>query len=283
MSLVDGYGALQKIAFIMCVYCNDSPQRFVAAVQSMVKQDYDGVAPHIYLGVDGEIPKEIESYIQKNYDLFYKVVKNDNNLGLAKTLNKLIDLLEDESYIFRMDADDISNQNRVKKQVSFFKENRDVSMVGSAVYEVNEKNNDKILRTYPKNDAQIREYIWKASPFAHPTVAFKKDVFDIGLRYPCDVPYNEDIGFWFNAIQRGLKGANIAEPLYRLTVSPSFYKRRSYQKSKVELLVYCKGLWRLYGISWKYIFPFLRFVSRLFPGRVVEKLYSSKLRSKLLN
>ncbi len=64
--------------------------------------------------------KMFNHIINDNKDIFYKIIKNKYNMGLAKTLNKLIEVLEDEEYIFRIDADDICRSDRVQKTLMKF-------------------------------------------------------------------------------------------------------------------------------------------------------------------
>ena len=47
-----------------------------------------------------------------------KVIKNEKNLKIVKSLNNMIEVAQGK-YIARMDADDISLPERIEKQVSF--------------------------------------------------------------------------------------------------------------------------------------------------------------------
>ncbi len=47
----------------------------------------------------------------------HKTVRNESKLGLARSLNRLLDSLEDEDFVFRMDSDDYSHTDRISRQV----------------------------------------------------------------------------------------------------------------------------------------------------------------------
>ena len=83
----------KKVAFIMTVYRNDKLEYFKEAVESIEKQDYGFENINIYLGIDGKIPNDIEMYINENSNAFYKIIRNSKNMGLAYTLNRLIENL----------------------------------------------------------------------------------------------------------------------------------------------------------------------------------------------
>ena len=68
----------------------------------------------------------IESYIDKRV----RLVHNEENIGLIKTLNKGIELARGK-YIVRMDADDIAELNRIEIQVNYMEKNNDVAVAGS--------------------------------------------------------------------------------------------------------------------------------------------------------
>jgi len=54
---------MEKVAFIMSVYKNDKLEYVKEAVESIINQDYGFENINIYLGIDGEIAKDIEDYI----------------------------------------------------------------------------------------------------------------------------------------------------------------------------------------------------------------------------
>lgn len=265
------------LAFLICVYRADSPSNFTIAVDSILKSKKPlNTKVNIYLHIDGDIPSELEKAIESFS--FYKVVKSDKNVGLAIGLNKLISILEDESYVFRMDSDDIMSADRIEKQVDYLEANKSVDFIGSNMKEfVGDKSNIVSHRKYPEKN--LINYMCKAAPFAHPTMCFRRNFFSKFGEYPVDYPLNEDIAFWSKALLNGAVGTNIQSVLlyYRADTS---YNRRSYSKAVSELRVYFTHCLKLKKLP---ILPFVRFVFRLFPRRLIKTIYQSKVREIFLN
>ncbi len=200
-----------KVAFIITVYKNDKLEYFKEAIESIINQDYGFEDINIYLGIDGQLSNELEAYIKNGKNLFYKIVRNEENNGLAYTLNKLIDNLENEEYIFRMDSDDICKLDRVSKQINFMEKNKSIEILGGAIEEKNENGKIRMIRTYPKSNQEAKNYIYKASIFAHPTVCFRKSFFDKGFRYNIKYRFSQDLELWYKALRYNIKISNLDE------------------------------------------------------------------------
>jgi cellulose synthase/poly-beta-1,6-N-acetylglucosamine synthase-like glycosyltransferase len=266
----------------MSVYKNDKSAFFEEAITSIISQSYGIENIRIYLAVDGEIPQEIENIIEKNKKYFYKIKRIVPNQGLANALNVLIDSLEDEEYIFRMDSDDISRTDRIKMQVEFMENNGSVEICGTSIEEFLE-NGDKNIRRYPSTNEKILANIHKASPFAHPSVCFRKSALQKLEKYPTKYYLGEDIALWFEAAKKGVKMANLQEIALNFRIQNNFYKRRSLSKALSEFTVYWNGTIEMFGVSPKLLFPVARLISRLMPRFVIKWTYSSNLRKRMLN
>lgn len=271
---------MKKAAFIITVYQNDKLEYFTQAVESIVRQDYGFENINIYLCIDGIIPADIRNYIDENKNLFYKLVQNDENRGLAYSLNKLIDVLENEEYIFRMDSDDICKPDRVSKQMKMMLSNIHIDIVGGAIQEIDEEGCTKMVRTYPKNTEDAKKFIAKASIFAHPTVCFRRSFFEKGFRYQTKF-FPEDLYLWFDALAKGIDVSNIDDIVLNFRTSNNFYNRRSYSWSIKEFKVYWHGIKKLYGYNWRLIYPIARIFIRLLPSNGVKIIYNSSMRRKL--
>jgi len=272
---------IQKIAFIMTVYKNDNLEFFKEAVESIVAQDYRFENINIYLGIDGALPKESQEYINSS-SYFYKVIQNEQNRGLAYTLNRLIEVLEEEEFVFRMDADDICKFDRVGKQVDFMEENKNISILGGAIEEFGENGVVNMTRTYPKTTKEAKQFIVKASIFAHPAVCFRKSFFEKGFMYSEQYRFSQDLALWYDALANSFEVSNLDDVVLQLRVTKDFYKRRSYKKAFGEFGIYYKGIKKLYGYNWRVVYPIARLITRLMPVGIVKLIYSEKFR-KVLN
>jgi len=77
--------------------------------------------------------------ILKSYDdPRIRIINNEENIGLTKSLNKGLKIAKGE-YIACMDEDDISMPERLEKEVEFLEQNRNVGLVGTDYFMINEK------------------------------------------------------------------------------------------------------------------------------------------------
>jgi len=263
----------------MSVYKNDKPDLLKKALDSIVEQTYPSEKIRIYLGIDGEISKELEGIIA-SYNIIYKIQRNEKNIGLGPTLNRLVNILEDENFIFRMDADDVSLPNRFETQVKYMLENPKIDILGTAIVEINAKGEELGVRTYPHKN--IEKYIAKGPPLAHPTVCFRRNVFE-KINYSLTLRITQDVALWFQALENDFCIYNLPDILYQFLVNDSFFKRRNYKKSFGEFYVTCKGVWSLHKITWLYVFPIAKLICKLLPEKFMMLAYRSNLRKRLLN
>lgn len=268
------------VAVLLSVYNNDRLVWFREALDSMLCQTYGREYILIYLGIDGPIEGEIRGYIKDNKKLFFKVIESDKKIGKPRVINRLIECLEDEEFVFKMDADDISIENRFEKQFLVLREHPEVDIVGSAAVEIDEHGCEIFRRYYPTESSDLKDYICKASPVANPTVCFRRCVFDRIEGCPVRYRYNEDLALWFQCIKEGIVLSNISVPLLYFRVADSYYKRRR-RGALSEFAIYMKGIWSLRGLSFKLFFPFIRLIFRALPVMFVRSIYRSNLRSKL--
>lgn len=237
----------------------------------------------IVLVEDGPLTPELYEVIdefQKEVGNVLTLVKNETNQGLAKALNKGIGFIRTD-LIARMDSDDTSDKRRFVYEIEYMDKHPDVMILGGSIQEMDENKNFLSQRHYPKMYEEVRKYIWRGSPVAHPTTVMRKCIFQ-SLSYNEKVGQNEDLALWFNALEKGIKIENIEEVVYYFRMSSGCYKRRSKKKAWKEFEIFIKGLWNLYGFSFKYIYPCARLVFRLCPYSMVKYFYGSKMRRKLL-
>ncbi len=219
---------MKKLAVIMSLYKKDKFKYFKKAVDSILEQtftDFD-----LFIQCDGVVDKECKKYIYSLEDKRIIFRERQENKGLAKSLNELLleeILPKNYEYVARMDADDICVSDRFEKQVSFFKTNNSVDIMGSFIEEIDE--NDKFIQKviYPINHKEMRIFLGRRNPLAHMTVMFRRSYFDkVGI-YPEDTYLDEDTMFWFNGFKNGCIFANIPEVMVRVRVDMDFYKRRN--------------------------------------------------------
>ena len=158
----------------MSIYKNDKSEYLEQAIKSILNQT---VTPNeIVIVKDGPISMELEQVItklMKEYE-FFKIISLKENQGLGDALNKG---LEQCTYdiVARMDADDISVNNRFELQIKEFEDDPDLDLLGAYISEfISEPNMSISVREVPLEYDQICKYIKTRNPFNHVTVMFKK-------------------------------------------------------------------------------------------------------------
>ena len=269
---------LIKVAVFLPLYEKDSHLWFSDSLDSIFLQlPIEPYEFHVYLGIDGPINSNHESVVTKFSDKIYCIVRSEKNNGLASNLNKLIDMLDDEVFIFRMDADDRSINERFRRQLEFFCCNPLVDIVGSSMVIIDE-NDNRIngLTSYPLEHEQIIGYFPFGNPIAHPVVGMRRAVLEKLGGYRVNF-FPEDLDLWYRAAAAGFRFANIQEPLLEFRVAGEVAHKRGRSWAFREFKVNLHGLFhlnKLYMIG----VPLMRLCVRLSPHFLINFLYKIRFR-----
>lgn len=272
---------MDKIAVALSVYKNDSVKYLRQAVNSILNQTVRGF--DLFIQVDGSVELDMEETLKlynklDNVFVFF----HTDNLGLATRLNNTIDHIIDNNlyrYFARMDADDISREDRFDCQLLFLKKNTDVGIVGSDVIEINEIGHDVFYKKMQALHSQLVTNIIKRCPVNHPSVMIDLNVFrKTGLRYDCRLKNTQDYYLWIDFIAAGVVFANINEPLLKFRVDSNFHSRRGVKKAVNDLKsrLYAFNKLDVLTIS-NMLHTFSLFILRLSPS-YIKKLAYRKLR-----
>lgn len=148
------------ISVLLSVYKSENPSYLDRALQS-IWTDQTLKPNEIVLIEDGPLGDELLAIIQKWKDSLsnrLQILRNEQNLGLTKSLNKGIQYIKSD-LIARMDSDDISEPTRFEKQVGYLEEHPEVDVVGGSLQEFNEGNDCLNIRHYPQTPEESRKYI----------------------------------------------------------------------------------------------------------------------------
>ena len=221
---------MMKFSVLMSVYKNDNYIFFEKALKSVTtEQTYK---PHqVVIIKDGWVDTAIDDVIndvaKHNPEIEFSVTQNENNLGLAASLNKGIDLCKYE-WIARMDADDIAVPERFEKQCRYILENGNVDIVGGMISEFLESPNDIVSeRRLETIHNRIVGYSKHRTPMNHMTVFYKKEKLIAAGKYDETYGKLEDYKLWIDLIICGAIFANIDEILVYVRIGNGFYSRRS--------------------------------------------------------
>jgi len=176
------------------------------AIDSVISQSYSNI--EIIIVNDGSTNPEVEEICLKYLDKILYLKKR--NGGVASALNYAINVAKGE-YIARMDGDDISYPDRIYKQVEFLEKNKDIDICGTN-YEYIDANDLVIWSSnLPLDDFEIKIQNIFHNSLCHPSIMFRRGVFDDYLRYDENAKA-EDYELWLR-IERKVKFANLKETL----------------------------------------------------------------------
>lgn len=180
------------------------------AIESILEQTYNNFE---FLIINDGSTDNSEDIILSFDDSRIVYVKNEHNIKLIDTLNKGINIAKGE-FIARMDADDISLQNRLEMQVHFLMNNSTVGLLGSGFEIIN---GDKRI-SYYQDDKDLRLSLCFYNCFLHSSVMFRKEILSKNnLSFNKNYLHAEDYKLWTEVICKS-KVANLKEVLVRYRI-----------------------------------------------------------------
>lgn len=265
-----------KIAVVMSVYKGDDLAHLKSSVESIIRQSYENFT--FFILADGQLLSDAEQYLSSVSDGRVVFRKRSVNLGLAASLNELIDMAlvtDSFAYVARMDTDDVSGPDRFKVQVKFLDDHPGIGIVGSWYEEIDSDGRVTGTVKLPTTHDQLIPFMARRSPFAHPTVMARAQLFRHGFRYNATYRFFQDYDLWVRLAAAGVKFANIPEYLLGFRADHNFYRRRaSFARARNNSLTSFRHIrnFRLYAPRYL-ISPFLLFILRLAPPALVRLAY----------
>ena len=205
---------MPKVTVLMAVY---NGERFLReAMESVLCQTFRDFQ---FLIINDGSTDKTRDLILSYDDTRIVLVDNKHNVGQTRTLNRGLELATGE-LIARQDADDVSEPERLAKQVAFLESHSKVALLGTWYKEIDVHGSVIGKRKLPCDTIDIRWSLLFFCPFVHSSVMFRKSVVSeqIGF-YNEALAYSQDYELW-HRIARRLPVANLPEPLVRLRTSP---------------------------------------------------------------
>ena len=259
-----------KVSVIMGVYNMANKESIVKlAIESILNQTYkdfefiicdDGSSDDTY-NVVKNIVKGDERII---------LLKNEKNKGLAYSLNRNIKKSKGK-YIARMDSDDISENNRLEKQIEFLDNHSEYVMVGCNLLLINDKGiwGKRILVEKPSK----KSFLF-TSPFCHPSMVMRRKILDSINYYKVEkiTRRAEDYDLFMRIYARGYKGYNMQDFLYQFREDDETYKRRAYKYRWDEVQIRYRGFNLLGLMPWAIPYVIKPLIVGLIPQKILAKL-----------
>lgn len=265
-----------EIDIIMGIF--NCEEYLAIAIESVLNQSFKKI--RLIMCDDGSTDNTYN--VAKKYAEKYKnqivLLKNNKNLGLNYTLNKCLDY-SDAKYIARMDGDDLSKIDRLKKEYDFLEKNKEYSFVSSNA-ELFDENGIWGVTNY--NEKPTKYDFVKISPFCHAAVLIRsKDLKDVkGYSIDDKLLRVEDYHLWFKLYSKGYKGYNIQECLYSIRDDRNATIRRNWKNRKNEYYVRKIGFKMIKVPLYLRFYKYRPIILGLIPRQIYEILHRNKLRKK---
>lgn len=261
-----------KVSLIMSVHNGATHLR--ESIESILTQTFRNF--EFIIINDGSIDLSlniIKEFAQK--DSRIKIVTNEKNLGLTKSLNRGI-LVSIGEYVARMDNGDISYPTRFEKQVAFLDTNPEHCMVGSFANFTNDNSEVIGQLKYPTSHEDISRGLIRHNLFVHSSVMMRRDALDkVGL-YNEDWRYAQDYELFFRMIQVG-KVANIPEALVSYRISEeSITKSKNKKQVMFAIRARYEAIKRRQYSTVSFVFLIAPFIGYLLPyglKQTIKKIF----------
>ena len=261
-----------KVSVIMPFYnCEKYLDKAISSILNQTFQDFEFI-------IINDASTDRSDEIVKKYltDKRIVYIKNCERKGIVYNLNKGIEIAKAD-IIARMDGDDISEPQRLEVQYQFLQRNPNIALVGCFVKLINEKGEICGRKIKPITHEEIKKDILIYSPFVHPTIMIRKDVFKkVGFYREQYYVWAQDIDLWYRIIFSGYEVANIPQYLYQYRITDNsvvFKYARQVALKNFRLRKEAIKEFKLKPSLKEYFFMYLHlFLGLILTGRRKEKL-----------
>jgi hypothetical protein len=210
------------VSVVMSVY-NDG--KYVRdALESILGQSFTDFE---FLIVDDGCTDNTRAIIAEYNDRRIRLIINEQNLGLAPSLNKAI-RLSDAKYFARQDADDISLPDRLSREVDYLESHPEVALVGSPAIVIADNGEPRGFWPVVTEDIDLKWGLLFMSSFVHSSIMARRSVVEQAGCYTEDPQkaFVEDYELWCR-INRISRSANLPVPLLKFRQNPTSVSART--------------------------------------------------------
>ncbi|MBN2531986.1 MAG: glycosyltransferase [Spirochaetales bacterium] len=267
------------VSVIMSVY--NSARYMKYAIESILNQSYKDIEFLIMDddSLDGSV-SILKQYEKK--DSRIRVMENKINYGLTVSLNTLIRNTKGE-LIARMDADDISKEKRLEKQIQLFKTDENLDIAGTFAEDIDKDFNVIRHRKVPVEDSDIKRMLPLMNPLNHPSVMFRKSIISRIGYYNERFRTTQDYDLWFRAAAAGLKFHNLPEYLLQYRVDDNYMKKKAWKYRWTEYRIRISGYKKIKLPIYKWVYGFIPIILGVIPENLFTLLKKLDPRNKFLH
>ncbi len=193
---------MPTLSVVMSTY-NESEQHLRGAVESILNQTFTDFEFLIVL--DNPNNQQLATILTEyaSRDSRINLIRNEQNLGLVRSLNKALQHATGE-FIARMDADDFSYPERLALELEYL-QSHSLDIIGGLIHRMDEEGsvlpNSGTRHYSPKQITHLLNY---GSYLPHPTWMVRKHVYDALGGYR-EMPKCEDYDLLLRARNAGFK------------------------------------------------------------------------------
>ena len=183
---------MPKVSVLMPVY-KTKEEYLRAAIESILTQTFTDFE---FLILD-DCPEDDRGAVVRSYkDKRIKYFKNNKNLGISASRNKLINMAKGE-YLAVFDHDDISLPERLTREAAYLDEHPETGVVASQVKNIIKQHASK----NPADDADIKLALMRNCVIPHPASMIRKSVLtENNIYYEERFSPAEDYALWCRLI-----------------------------------------------------------------------------------
>ncbi len=264
------------VSVIMATF-NESAVFVDASIKSILTQSYQNL--ELLIMDDSTNEETIECIDKFDVDDRVKVIRKNNRMGLSGARNVgLANSLGE--YIAIMDGDDVSMQDRIMHQVQYLKDNPECYVLGGQMRIIDENGTVISERHYPVGGIKLKIFAAVRNPISHPTVMFRRELFDKGFKYDETLEMSEDLDLWLRVMNADYEIRNLDEFVINYRVGTDFTVKRTSKKQKKYMADVRKK-------NWSFSHPFFSVTSvvagmvfRATPSSTLTGIYNKENRKK---
>lgn len=194
---------MPEISILMSIF-NETKEEIFSSINSLIAQSYKDFEIILVNNnpLNDDYSSLMEDLAKKDYRI--KTIVNEQNIGLAMSMNKAANLASGK-YLFRMDSDDVCGPDRLNTELDILNKN-DADLVFTNYSKIDSNGIDiefgKPALPPDIKDNNLLESIIFKSIIHHPTVAMKRtSFFEVGGYR--DFPCAQDLDLWLRMLEAG--------------------------------------------------------------------------------
>jgi glycosyltransferase involved in cell wall biosynthesis len=198
------------VSIIMSVY-NESTAEVQNTIENMLRQNY--VPYEVLVVLDSPDNHAVRDCLK---NLAYenpkiKTIFNESNLGLGASLNKAVAVATGE-FLARMDISDVSDPDRLKKQVEHLEKYPNTDLLFTGWREIFEDGSERVIIPKREHFKNIKKYFFVKSLLLHASLMVRREIF-LEYKYP-PIGRPEDFILFLTLMRKGFCFDVVEEALY---------------------------------------------------------------------